>query len=90
MTAKHGVVPTVTISTPASAGPTTRALFITTPLRLTALDRSSGATREPTNAWRAGESAICTTPPATLMATMAPTEAWPVAASAQSNPASRP
>ena len=41
MTAKQGVVPTVTISAPATAGPTTRALFITTPLRLTALARSS-------------------------------------------------
>ena len=40
MTAKHGVVPTVTINAPATAGPTTRAVFITTPLRLTALARS--------------------------------------------------
>ena len=40
LTAKHGVVPIVTISTRARAGPTTRALFITTPLRLTALDKS--------------------------------------------------
>jgi hypothetical protein len=30
----------VTISTPARAGPTTRALFMTTPLRLTALEKS--------------------------------------------------
>ena len=44
---------------------------MTTPLRLTALDRSSGITRKPTNACRAGESTICTTPPAKLIATMA-------------------
>ncbi len=55
------------------AGPTTRALFMTTPLRLTALDRSSGVTSALTNACRAGESAICTTPPATLIATMTAT-----------------
>ena len=36
----------MTISTPATAGPTTRALFITTPLRLTALARSPGGTSE--------------------------------------------
>jgi hypothetical protein len=90
LTAKHGVVPIVRISTPASAGPTTRALFITTPLRLTALERSSGITREPANACRAGESAICTTPPATLIATIAATDAFPAAASAHSTPASTP
>ena len=55
-------MPTVTISTPARAGPTTRALLTTTPLRLTALARSSGGTRRLTKAWRAGESAIWTTP----------------------------
>jgi hypothetical protein len=90
LTAKHGVVPIVTISAPARAGPTTRALFMTTPLRLTALDRSSGSTRELTKACRAGESAICTTPPATLIATMAATDAFPAAASAHSTPASTP
>ena len=41
MSPKHTVVPTVTMSTPANAGPTTRALLTTTPLRLTALARSS-------------------------------------------------
>ena len=72
------------------AGPTTLALFTTTPLRLTALDRSSGVTSEPTNACLAGESTICTTPLATLMATMTGTDALPATASAHSRPASRP
>ena len=80
LTAKHGVVPIVRISTPARAGPITRALFMTTPLRLTALDRSSGITRKPTNACRAGESTICTTPSATLIATIAATDAFPATA----------
>jgi hypothetical protein len=72
---KHGVVPTVAISTPAMAGPTTRALFTTTPLRLTALDRSSDVTRELMKAWRAGESAIDTTPLARLITMMTGTVA---------------
>jgi hypothetical protein len=58
LTANHGVVPTVTINIPARAGPSTRAVFSTTPLRLTALARSAGGTSLLTNAWRAGESAI--------------------------------
>jgi len=80
----------VRIRTPATAGPTTRALFMTTPLRLTALDRSSGITSEPTNACRAGESTICTTPPATLITTITATDAFPATASAHSTPASTP
>jgi pimeloyl-ACP methyl ester carboxylesterase len=39
---------------------------------------------------RAGESTIPTTPPATLTATIAPTEAFPATASAHSRPATRP
>ena len=59
----------------------TRALFITTPFRLTALARSAGGTSSLTNACRAGESAIETKPPATPTATIRPTEAAPAAAS---------
>ncbi len=75
---KHGVVPTVAISTPAMAGPITRALFTTMPLRLIALDRSSGVTSELMNACRAGESGIDTMPLATLITTMTVTLALPV------------
>ena len=83
------MVPTVTISTPARAGPTTRALLTTTPLRLTALARSSGGTRRLTKAWREGESAIWTIPPATPMTTRAVTPALPAAASAHNKVARR-
>src|ERR1700683_2514523 len=57
------------MSTPARAGPTTRALLTTTPLRLTALARSSGGTRRLTRGWRAGEAVIWTHPPAPPTAT---------------------
>jgi hypothetical protein len=39
---------------------------------------------------RAGESAICTTPPAALIAMIAGMDAFPATASAQSSPASTP
>jgi hypothetical protein len=77
LTAKHGVVPTVTISAPATAGPTTRAVFTTTPFKLTALGRSSGVTSRLMKAWRAGESTICTNPPMTLIVTIDATLASP-------------
>lgn len=82
-------MPTATMSAPATAGPTTRALFITTPLRLTAPARSAGGTSEPTNACRAGESTIPTTPPATVIATTSGIPAWPVSAAPHNPRASR-
>ena len=79
MTAKHGVVPTVAIRTPASAGPITLAPFMMTPLRLTALARSAAGTSWPTNVWRAGPSTTDTRPLPTLRYTMNAMASVPVA-----------
>ncbi len=54
LTRKHTDTPTVAIRMPATAGPTARAAFTSTELRLTALRRSSGPTISSTNAWRVG------------------------------------
>ena len=60
--AKHRPVPTTVISTPAMAGPTARAEFTSTLLRLTAFLSSSGPTISWTKDWRTGLSQANTTP----------------------------
>ena len=52
--AKQGSTPTVAIRTPASAGPTIRAEWTRTLLRLTALTTRSPPTISITKAWRVG------------------------------------
>ena len=54
--------PTVRMSTPPMAGPITRAEFIRTLLRLTALGKSSIPTISETKVWRAGLSKRFTKP----------------------------
>ena len=54
--------PSVRMRTPPIAGPMTRAPFMTTLLRLTALGRSSRPTISETKDWRAGLSNRLTTP----------------------------
>ena len=54
--------PTVMMSTPPMAGPMTRAEFISTLLRLTALGSSSIPTISETKVWRAGLSNRFTNP----------------------------
>lgn len=83
-------MPTVAISRAATAGPTTLALFITTPLRLIALARSRGGTSVAAKACLAGESATDTRPLATPTATSSPTLAAPKSAATHSAAASNP
>ena len=59
---KQVETPRVMIRMPPIAGPMTRAPFMTTLLRLTALDRRSRSTISETNVWRAGLSNRFTTP----------------------------
>ena len=65
---KHQPNPTVAMSRPANAGPTTRATVITALLRLTALLTSSSGTISTTNARRVGLSNAIATPPANATA----------------------
>ena len=51
---KHVATPSVRMSTPPMAGPITRAEFISTLFRLTALGSRSRPTISDTNVWRAG------------------------------------
>ena len=59
---KHVATPTTRMSTPPMAGPITRAEFISTLLRLTALGSSSSPTISETKVWRAGLSNRLTNP----------------------------
>jgi hypothetical protein len=54
LSAKHGSTPTVAIRIPASAGPTMRAVWISTLLRLTAFTTRPAPTISTTNACRVG------------------------------------
>ena len=62
MRKKAGAIPTTAISTPATAGPTTRAVLKLALLRPTALATRSGPTISLTNDWRAGMSKAVATP----------------------------
>ena len=62
MTRKVEAVPTVAMSTPATAGPTTRPVLNMALLSPTALGSSSGPTSSTTNDWRVGMSTMNTRP----------------------------
>jgi hypothetical protein len=62
LTAKHHPIPTVAMSTPATAGPMTLEVVITALLRLTALATSAGPTISTTSARRAGLSMAVASP----------------------------
>src|ERR1700733_4663257 len=84
------VISTVTIKTPAKAGPTNLAVLTTTPFKLTAVVRSSGDTNRLMKTWRAGESTIWTNPPMTLIVTITGTVAFPSTARIHSTAARTP
>ena len=62
LSAKQGTTPRVAIRIPASAGPTIRAAWTITLLRLTALTTRSGPTISITKLWRVGLSTALTAP----------------------------
>ena len=65
---KHQPDPTVTVSSPASAGPMIRELVISAAFRLTAFCTPSSGTISDTNARRVGLSKASTMPPANATA----------------------
>ena len=68
LSAKQTPVPTATITTPASAGPTMRAIWKITLFRPIAFGTSAGSTSSGTNDWRVGLSIASTMPKATMIA----------------------
>ena len=89
-TRKHGASPTAAMSRPASAGPTMRAPFMITLLRVTALVSRAGPTISNTKVWRVGMSKALTVPTASANPNTAAREAVPVATSRPRPNASAP
>src|SRR6266540_2675418 len=75
---KHAPTPSAPISTPATAGPTTRAALKSEELSAIAFMRSSFPTSSTTNDWRVGMSKALTTPRKAASAITQPTVTVPV------------
>jgi hypothetical protein len=78
---KHTPLPTLAMSTPATAGPMVRATLTRTELRLTALRRCSGPTSSSMNDCRAGFSKALLRPSSTARSPISHTRIAPVTVS---------